>query len=147
MTELTNAKAWADIDRPMRFRIIKETTKEPLSDWSTNLQEIMEHLEQRPDWAPREVCINERNEVIPSVVGVWDARGKIIQVPWSEVPLYEGNEPWIDPEEDAEDAEAKFEQAATAAETEEEIDDGSTTMSSAELLQLLIDRAEQKDNE
>ncbi len=110
------AKAWAEIDPPRRFRLIKEDTMEPLGDWGTNLQETMEYLERRPDWCPKYVCINERNDVIPAIVGVFNAQGKIIQVPWSEVPKYEGNEPWIDWETE-EDKDARFEQAAEAAAT------------------------------
>ncbi len=149
MTELTNmAKAWAEIDPPMKFRIVREDTREPLGDWGTNLQETMEYLERRPSWAPKYVCINERGQVIPALIGVWNAQGKIILVPWSEAPKYEGNEPWPASETEVE-IDTRFEQASEAADrmSEEEIDDSTTTVTSDELLQMLIDRAEQKENQ
>jgi hypothetical protein len=69
MTEPMNmAKAWADIDPPKKYRLVRADTMEPLGDWGTNLQETMEYLERRPDWAPKYVCVDENGRVIPSVV-------------------------------------------------------------------------------
>lgn len=145
MTDLTNAKkAWDEIDPPMKFRLVRADTMEPLGDWTTDLQGGMEYLEQRPDDLPKYVYINERGEVMPDMAVVWNAQGKPIRVPWSQAPQYKGNEPAYLAYGDVLD-EVDFEQAALAAESGDEIiDDGSTEMSAAELVRLVLDRAAKK---
>ncbi len=166
-----------------KYRIIRASNREPLSNWVDDPTEFLAHLASRPEWASKEIVqstddpdydpdtitsIAELDSTYPDRIATWSAQcGYIgdldLDIPQSDID----NEERFDEFEKAAEAAARGEELHHCKECgkptdmayleppnpavvyvcEECCPGQVTTMTSGELLQRLIDRAEEKENE
>lgn len=137
----------------MKYRLMFARTGEPDSDWSDDAEHFHRYIAERPEGISKLIVVDEEgNEVKPATAEdeletVAFERDPNPEPELMEVYGIDRTGVILIPATDEYKKELfeKFEAAAEATDTEEEIEDG--LMTAAELPQMLIDRAEQKSAE